>query len=111
MCGSAHYIREQELNAILLDDIRRVTHFARQNELRFAEHIRKKQGKEAQQEIAVLQKKIDTMQKRQTELTKLFKRLYEDSVLGRIPDEQYRISLRSTPPSRKRPRNSSLPWK
>ena len=88
---TAHYIREQELNAILLDDIRRVTHFARQNELRFAEHIRKKQDKEAQQEITVLQKKIDTMQKRQTELTKLFKRLYEDSVLGRIPDEQYRI--------------------
>ena len=88
---SAHYIRQQELNAILLDDIRRVTHFARQNELRFAEHIRKKQGKEAQQEITVLQKKIDTMQKRQAELTKLFKRLYEDSVLGRIPDEQYRI--------------------
>lgn len=88
---SGHYIREQELSAILLDDIRRVTHFARQNELRFAEHIRKKQGKEAQQEIAVLQKKIDTMQKRQAELTKLFKRLYEDSVLGRIPDEQYRI--------------------
>ena len=88
---SGHYIREQELNAILLDDIRRITHFARQNELRFAEHIRKKQGKEAQQEIAMLQKKIDTMQKRQAELTKLFKRLYEDSVLGRIPDEQYRI--------------------
>ena len=88
---SGHYIREQELSAIILDDIRRITHFARQNELRFAEHIRKKQGKEAQQEIAMLQKKIDTMQKRQTELTKLFKRLYEDSVLGRIPDEQYRI--------------------
>ena len=70
---SGHYIREQELSAILLDD------------------IRKKQGKEAQQEITVLQKKIDTMQKRQDELTKLFKRLYEDSVLGRIPDEQYRI--------------------
>ena len=51
----------------------------------------KKKGKEAQREIAMLQKKIDTMQKRQTELSKLFKRLYEDSVLGRIPDEQYRI--------------------
>ena len=88
---TAHYIREQELSAIILDDIRRITHFARQNELRFAEHIRKKQGKEAQREIAMLQKKIDTMQKRQDELTKLFKRLYEDSVLGRIPDEQYRI--------------------
>ena len=118
---SGHYIREQELSAILLDDIRRVTHFARQNELRFAEHIRKKQGKEAQQEITVLQKKIDTMQKRQDELTKLFKRLYEDSVLGRIPERTaslaaYRLSsivssLKSTPPSRKRFKNSSLPWK
>ena len=105
---SAHYIRQQELNAILLDDIRRVTHFARQNELRFAEHIRKKQGKEAQQEITVLQKKIDTMQKRQAELTKLFKRLYEDSVLGRIPDEQYRIlSQEYTAEQKEIPGNSS----
>ena len=41
----------------------------------------------------MLQKKIDTMQKRQAELTKLFKRLYEDSVLGRmvadIPEEDW----------------------
>ena len=75
---TAHCIREQELRAILLDDIRRITHFARQNELRFAEHIRKKQGKDAQREISALQKKIDAMRKRQTELTKLFQRLYED---------------------------------
>jgi prefoldin subunit 5 len=88
---SAHFIRERELAAILLDDIRRVTHFARQNERRFAEHIRKKQGKEAQREIKSLQKKIDTLQKRQAELTKLFKRLYEDNVLGRIPNEQYQF--------------------
>ena len=32
---SGHYIREVELAAVLLDDIRRITHFARQNELRF----------------------------------------------------------------------------
>ena len=88
---TSHYIRERELSAILLDDIRRITHFVRQNELRFAEHIRKKQSKEAQQEITALQKKIDTMRKRQNELTRLFKRLYEDNVLGGIPDEQYRI--------------------
>ena len=64
---------------------------ARKNHPFYKHHFHKKQGKEAQQEIAVLRKKIDTMQKRQAELTKLFKRLYEDSVLGRIPDEQYRI--------------------
>ena len=53
---SGHYIREVALAAVLLDDIRRITHFARQNELRLAEYIGVKQGKEAQREIAVLQK-------------------------------------------------------
>ena len=41
--------------AALLADIRRITRFARQNELRFAEYIGVKQGKEAQREIAALQ--------------------------------------------------------
>ena len=38
-----------------------------------------------------LEKQISAMTKRQSELMSLFKRLYEDNVLGRIPDEQYRI--------------------
>lgn len=91
---SGHYIREVELAAVLLDDIRRITHFARQNELRFAEYIGVKQGKEAQREIAVLQKKAAEMERRKSELSALFKRLYEDNVLGRIPDEQYRLLSR-----------------
>ena len=88
---TAHYIRQQDLEAILLDDIRRVTHFARQNEVLFAKHIGIRKGREAKQEITALQKKLDAMNKRQRELAALFKRLYEDSVLGRIPDEQYRV--------------------
>ncbi len=88
---SAHYIREVELAAILLDDIRRITHFARQNEQRFARYIGMKQGKEAMREIKALQKKASDMEKRRAELTALFKRLYEDNVLGRITDEQFRL--------------------
>lgn len=88
---SAHYIRELDLYAIVLDDLRRVTHFARQNQRRFAEYIGMKMGKEAVKEISLLQKKLDAMTRRRGELSALFKRLYEDSVLGRIPDEQYRL--------------------
>lgn len=88
---SAHYIRELDLYAIVLDDLRRVTHFARQNQRRFAEYIGMKMGKEAAKEISLLQKKLDAMTRRRGELRALFKRLYEDSVLGRIPDEQYRL--------------------
>ena len=88
---STHYILESDLNAIVLDDLRRITHFARQNERRFAEYIGMKRTKEAQKEIRGLEKQIAAMTKRQSELMSLFKRLYEDNVLGRIPDEQYRI--------------------
>ncbi len=86
-----HYIREVDLRAILLDDLRRITHFARQNENRFAKLISQKKNKETLYEIASLQKKLAAMQKRQAELMTMFKRLYEDNALGRLPDEQYRI--------------------
>lgn len=87
---SAHYIRESQLAAVILDDLKRVTHFARQDERLFVEHINRKNTAETRKEIALLQKELEVMRKRDLELTALFKRLYEDNVLGRIPDEHYR---------------------
>ena len=88
---SPHYIRESVLAKVILNDIRWITHFARQNEVLFAQHIGMKRTREAQKEINALQKRIDADERRNAELTRLFKRLYEDSALDRIPDEQYRI--------------------
>lgn len=88
---SAHYIRELDLVQIILDDLRRVTHFARQKEKLFAEYINQKNSLELRREINTLQKELDTMRRRNTELTALFKRLYEDNVLGRVTNEQFRI--------------------
>ena len=85
-----HYIRESQLSAVILDDLKRVTHFARQEEALFAQRINQKNTAETRKEITRLQKELDTMKKRDLELTALFKRLYEDNVLGRIPDEHYR---------------------
>ena len=42
-------------------------------------------------EMNTIQKDLDTMRRRREELSKLFKRLYEDNVLGRVTDEQYRM--------------------
>jgi len=88
---SAHYIRELDLTQIILDDLRRVTHFARQKERLFAEYINRKNSAELRREINTVQKELDTMRRRNTELTALFKRLYEDNVLGRVTNEQFRI--------------------
>ena len=85
-----HQIRETDLKQVILDDLRRVTHFARMKERQFAAYITAKNSAELRQEINALQKDVDSMQRRNDELTALFKRLYEDNVLGRITNEQFR---------------------
>lgn len=88
---SSHRIREDELRKIVLDDIQRVTHFARMKERQFAAYINQKNSKELRREMNALQKELDAMRKRDNELSMLFKRLYEDHVLQRITAEQFRM--------------------
>ncbi len=88
---SPHHIREDELCKIVLDDLQRVTHFARMKERQFAAYINQKNSKELRQEMNALQKELDAMRKRDGELSVLFKRLYEDHVLQRITAEQFRM--------------------
>lgn len=87
---SAHYIRETQLAAILLDDLRRVTHYARQHETLFAKHITQKNSEEIRREIIRVERELESLKRRDTELSALFKRLYEDNVLGKIPNEVFR---------------------
>ncbi len=86
-----HHIREMDLTRIVLDDIRRVTHSVRTQERQFAQYINQKNSAELRREMNVLQKELDAMQKRNGELSMLFKRLYEDHVLGRVTAEQFRM--------------------
>ena len=60
-------------------------------ERQFAEYINRKNSVELRREITALQRELDSTRKRRDELTALFKRLYEDNVLGRITNEQFRL--------------------
>ena len=88
---SAHYIRESQLKAIILDDLKRVTHYARKKEKLFTEYITSKSSVETKREITKTQREIDAANRRSRELTVLFKKLYEDNALERIPSESYRF--------------------
>ncbi len=74
----------------MLDDLRRVTHYARQHEAMFINAVAKKNTKETQKEISLLAKELDSLKHRDDELTILFKRLFEDNVLGKITNEMFR---------------------
>jgi hypothetical protein len=46
---------------------------------------------ELRREITGLQRELDSARRRDIELTALFKRIYEDNVLGRVTNEQFRM--------------------
>ena len=88
---TAHHITEASLKAIVLDDLRRVTHFARTKNRQFAAYINRKNTAQLRKEMTATQRELDNMVKRNAELSTLFKRLYEDNVLGKISNEQFRM--------------------
>ena len=88
---TGHYIRECVLDEIALEDLRRVTSAAREHPEKFAAYIGSKQSTELQREIRKQEKELAAMRKRKMELDTIFKKLYEDSVLGRITAEQFQM--------------------
>ena len=86
---TAHYIRECVLDEVILEDLRRVTAMAREHTREFAEYIGGRQSAEIQREIRRLERELTSMRKRGVELDAIFKKLYEDRVLGRISVEQF----------------------
>lgn len=88
---TAHYIRECVLDEVILEDLRRVTALAREHTREFAEYIGGRQSAEIQREIRRLERDVATMRKRGTELDTIFKKLYEDRVLGHLSVEQFQM--------------------
>ncbi len=86
---TGHYIRECVLDEVVLEDLRRITAMAREHPEEFAAYIGSRQSAEIQREIRRLEKELAAMWKRKAELDAIFKKLYEDSVLGHITMDQF----------------------
>lgn len=88
---SIHLINEKVLYEIVLEEIRRVTEFARERAEEFAEYINKNSETQLKKELKDKQKLLDKHKKRLTEVSTIFRKLYEDNALGRITDEQFQM--------------------
>ena len=86
---TGHYIRECVLDEAVLEDLRRATAMAREHSEEFAAYIGSRQSAEIQREIRKQEKELAAMRKRKMKLDTIFKKLYEDSVLGRMTTEQF----------------------
>ncbi len=86
---SAHYIREETLQKIVLSQIFEVTAMMYDNADKFFNLVAKQQLDEQSKEMQNKKKQIAKFQKRITELDKIFKRIYEDDITGAISHERF----------------------
>ncbi len=86
-----HSIKEVVLDEIILEEIRKTTYYARAKTNEFVEFINKKSSSENRRELTTKTNELGKLEKRNADLNALFKRLYEDNVLGKITNEQFRM--------------------
>ena len=86
-----HSIKEVVLDEIILGEIRKTTYYARAKTNEFVEFINKKSSSENRRELTTKTNELGKLEKRNVDLNALFKRLYEDNVLGKITNEQFRM--------------------
>ncbi|WP_156072800.1 recombinase family protein [Faecalibacterium prausnitzii] len=98
ICGSykkrtadctAHFIRTDLLTAGVTENLRRVTSYAAKHEARFMKQLIQQNEDGDKRRNAAKRKELEAAEKRISELSAIFKRLYEDSVSGRISDERF----------------------
>ena len=86
---TAHYIREDVLRDIVLERIQAVTAYVRKDAEGFQEEWMQATRDAQAGSIRQNQKQLAQAQKRLSDVEKLMTRLYEDRVLGSLPEERY----------------------
>lgn len=84
-----HYIRDAVLERIVIDAISELTDFIRCYNNIFTYLLAEKKGADVKKQQKLLKSQIENGKARIAELVKLFSRIYEDNILGKLSDERY----------------------
>ena len=88
-CFSTHYVRVDFLEQVVLAEIRRLTRFACKYEDQFVRVVSDFSKQAMQSQIDVHQSEVRSLMARDKELDRIFERLYEDNLSGKITDERF----------------------
>ena len=88
---SAHFIRTAVLREIVLGELNKMLAFVKENRDEFVQAAMDNSVRKQSSELAKSKKKLKEAEKRIAELDRLFTRLYEDNVSGKISDERFAV--------------------
>ena len=86
---SSHQIRNVVIEQLLLEDIRRVTAYARDYEDEFVRLVTQKSKQETERNLRESKKELEVAKARVTKLDGIIQRLYEDNIEGKVSDERF----------------------
>ena len=86
---SIHFIREVVLREMILELVKRVALFIQQYEAVFLYMYAKKQNITKETNVRNMKATIEKDKRRISEIDMMIERLYEDNVLGKIPDDRF----------------------
>jgi len=84
-----HSINRQLLEELVLEELQRVTAFARRDRAKFTEAIRSEKDKAAQKALRAKTAQLAKDEKRVADLDAIINRIYEDHVAGKLSDDRF----------------------
>lgn len=86
---TAHYIRVEALEQIVLENLREVISFARDYEDEFVQRAIDNQMAARLKDLAQSKRILEQNTRRIAEIDAIIKRLYEDNIIGKLTDERF----------------------
>ncbi|MDD3417472.1 MAG: recombinase family protein [Lachnospiraceae bacterium] len=91
LCSTQHRISEEVVMELIADMLREIFRFAKYDKTEFIRTIQKAQATTETEEIKRNKSRLVVAKSRSDELEKLICRIYEDNILGKLPDTRYAV--------------------
>lgn len=86
---TAHYIREDVLETLVLENLRKVITYARDYEEEFVRQVMDNTLAEQKKQQTAAKRQLEQQVRRINEIDTIIQRLYEDNVSGKLTDERF----------------------
>ena len=90
LCLTQHRINESAVLTLVSDTLRAIAEYSRNDRTEFIHTVQETQVAQQSADISKKRRRLAAAQKRAGELEKLICKIYEDNVLGKLPDARYK---------------------
>jgi len=89
LCKSGHRINAEVVTTLISDMLKAIAEYSKNDRAEFIRAVTEAQENQQNSDMTAKKKRLVIAQKRAAELEKLICKIYEDSVLGKLPEARY----------------------